>query len=487
MARHPVSAVVAAVAIAVLSGCERRPDDTPVTVSVIGGPAKVGDTGRSPSPASRLLLTATAQGLVRFDTNGGIEPGLAERWIVIDNGRSFIFRLRDAEWADGTSVTANDVVKALRRNLARRDNPLAPYLTAVDEVVAMTPQVIEVRLKRPRPDLLKLFAQPELAIFMPGGAGGSGPFRVQAVRPSGLLLRPAFDPSRSPDDEPGEPRPEEFIDLRGERAAVAIARFASKGSDLVDGGGLDDWPIVRLAGIPPANVRVDVAAGLFGLSFVHRDGFLADPRNRAAVALAIDRQAVAGSLADNWPAIETVLPDRLDSAAAPTVPDWASVPPGERIATARARVALWQADRPGPIRLRIALPSGPGGTMLWGQLGVMLRRANFSPERVGLSADADLRLVDQVAPYDSARWYLRTACQPCGQPVAAAIVAAREAPDLPTRAAHLAAADAALAADVAFVPITKPLRWSLVARRLRAWTPNARAFHPLNHLRPDPK
>ena len=45
---------------------------------------------------SRVLLQSTAQGLVRFDASGQIEPGLAERWIVIDNGMSYIFRLRDA-------------------------------------------------------------------------------------------------------------------------------------------------------------------------------------------------------------------------------------------------------------------------------------------------------------------------------------------------------------------------------------------------------
>jgi len=95
-------------------------------------------------------------------------------------------------------------------------------------------------------------------------------------------------------------------------------------------------------------------------------------------------------------------------------------------------------------------------------------------------------LVDAVAPYDSARWYLRAACQPCGTTAATLIAAARDAPTLQARADRIAEADAALAADVAFIPIAQPLRWSLVAARLRAWTPNARAFHPLNHLRGDP-
>uniref|UniRef100_UPI0030DA92B5 ABC transporter substrate-binding protein n=1 Tax=Pseudomonas canadensis TaxID=915099 RepID=UPI0030DA92B5 len=136
--------------------------------------------------------------VVRFDASGQIEPGIAERWSVIDQGRSYIFRLRDSEWNDGERVTAAEVVKVLRRQLAPGShNVLRPYLTAIDEIVEMTPEVIEIRLKRPRPDLLKLFAQPELAIFRIRPPGGSGPFRATAQRGRSVLLRPAFDPARS--------------------------------------------------------------------------------------------------------------------------------------------------------------------------------------------------------------------------------------------------------------------------------------------------
>jgi len=448
-------------------------------VSVIGGP--VAPPGRAtPTPATRLLLASIAQGLVRFDGNGGIEPGLAERWIVRDDGRSFIFRLREAQWPDGRTVVAADVVPILRRALARGSrNPLAPYLTAIDEIVAMTPQVIEVRLTRPRPDLLKLFAQPEMAIAVAGG--GTGPFRIEPAPGPGVLLRPVVDPARSTDDELEAPAPEEFVRLRGERAAAAILRFAAKKSDLVIGGGLIDWPLVALGDVAPANVRVDTAAGLFGFSIASRAGFLADRDNRAALAMAIDRAAVTAAFREGWATTEVILPEALDSAAAPATPIWAGVPAAERVAVQR-RVAAFG----GPVRLRIALPSGPGANLLYGQIGTALRRVGIEPQRVAMNASADLRLIDAVAPYDSARWYLRTACQPCAEPVAALIGAVRDAPDVATRARMLAQADAALAADVAFIPIARPLRWSLVAARLRAFALNARAFHPLNHLRGDP-
>ena len=66
-----------------------------------------------------------------------------------------------------------------------------------------------------------------------------------------------------------------------------------------------------------------------------------------------------------------------------------------------------------------------------------------------------------------------------------ALEAARDAPTTAERARQIAVADEALDADAAFVPLARPLRWSLVAPRLTAWQPNARAWHPLNRLRND--
>ena len=190
---------------------------------------------------------------------------------------------------------------------------------------------------------------------------------------------------------------------------------------------------------------------------------------------------MTASIRANWPSTGQILPDATDSGAPPFVPAWAQLAPADAVAAARAQVGLW------PVRpvLRIALPVGPGATLLYGQIAASLIAVGITPVRVAPTADADLRLLDRVAPYDSARWYLATACAPCGQTALATILAARDAPTMEERSRRLAAADIALAQDVAFIPIARPLRWSLVAVRLRQWQPNVRAWHPLNRLRPD--
>lgn len=468
-----------------LVGCGRRADVGPVVVSAIGETPSLGDSSLGArAPNDRLLIDSVAQGLVRFDAAGQIEPGVAQRWIVMDDGMSYIFRLRDATWQDGRTVTAEDVVAILKRQLAKSSrNPLKPFLTAIDSIVEMTPEVIEVRLARPRPDLLNLFAQPEMALFRTRPPGGSGPFRLTRNDSVVRVLEPAADPDRDPDQ--AQDGPERNVWLIGERASRAILRFAARKSDLVTGGTFADWPLLRIAEVAPVNIKVDPAAGLFGFRITDRSGIFADKANRAAIAALIDRDAITGGLAAEWAATMQILPAQLDSAAPPAQPLWSLTPIDQRRAAAIKTITGWQARQSAPATVRIALPYGPGATAIWGQIAPMLIGLGLAPQRVGPAARAELTLVDAIAPYDSARWYLVNACQPCAEDVADKINAARLADTLTARAQAIASADVALADDSAFIPIARPFRWSLVATRLRDWQANPRAWHPLNRVRRD--
>lgn len=470
----------------VLAGCERRADQGPVVVSVIGtAPERANPSRALLGEPSRILMQSTAQGLVRFDAAGQVEPALAERWIVIDDGMSYIFRLRDARWADGSAVTADAVVARLKAAIAPASrNPLKPSLGAIDEIVVMTPEVIEVRLRSPRPEMLKLFAQPELALFDMPDMAGSGPFDLARRQGGVVTLMPTAEADAAP-DTPAEPDPRANVLLRGERAARAIARFATRRSDLVAGGTFADWPLLDQVQIAPASLRVEQVAGLFGLAIVDRSGFFALPENRAAIAMAIDRAALVERLGQGWQAETAILPAQYESAGAPARPAWATMTLEQRRAAADARISVWRAANPDMPALRIALPDGPGSNLLYGRIAADLRAIGLASERVALDADADLRLLDMVAPHDNARWFLVQSCRPCGEAAVTALDAARDAATTAERAARLVEADAAVTADAAFIPLARPVRWSLVSQRLREWTANPRGVHPLNHLRGD--
>jgi len=57
------------------------------------------------------------EGLTRFDKFGVPVAGIAERWDVSADGLVYTFHLRDAQWSDGSPVTAQDFTASWRRAL----------------------------------------------------------------------------------------------------------------------------------------------------------------------------------------------------------------------------------------------------------------------------------------------------------------------------------------------------------------------------------
>lgn len=480
MRRPPASILLLALA---LIACRAREDDRPVDISAIGRPLRGADSGRPPLDAPRALLAdATAQGLVAFDAAGQIEPALAERWIVSDEGRSFIFRLGDARWPDGSPVRADQVAARLRAAVASGGrNPYAPILGAIDEIVAVTPQVIDIRLSSPRPNLLQLLAQPEFAMMR--GTRGSGP--MAAALRDGVATLSLPDPA-----DPDAPRPAP-VRLRGERVALAVARYRAGQADGVAGGTFADLPLARAAAPGPTELRFDPAPGLFGLVFTAAPGpraFTADPAIRRTLAMAVDRDALVAAFAvPGWRTETRLIGGDVDDLAAIAAPDWAAAALPARRAEAAATIARWRAARGAPPVLAVALPPGPGSRLLlarlsadWGAIGV--------PVRAALRGETpDLTLIDAVAPGGIASWYLRRfACStgvPCSASGDVALVAARVAPTLAERAVMLREADRIVTATVPFIALARPLRWSLVGQRLTGWRESPRALHPLRHIR----
>lgn len=479
----PLRAALALFLALSLAGCggEKAPEG-PLTVSVIGPEPRFAAVGRDEAPAPQtMLLSAVAQGLVSRDAEGRIEPGLAERWIVSDDGLSYIFRLRRAEWSHGKPVTAEALARNLRALVAPRGgNRLAPYFSAVEEVVAVTPEILEIRLRYPRPHLMDLLAQPEMAML--NGRTGAGPFRLAARNRGAVTLQPIADPLFPETQQAHRP-----VILRGERAAVALVRYQRGGADAVLGGTFDDLPVARAAAPPAQQLRIDPARGLFGLAVVNTRGFLESPENRMAVSMALDRDRITGAFAlPGWQPVASIVPAQLEMPAGPALPGWTAQPAAERIALARARVLAWRGQSTEPVRLSISLPQGPGGRLLFALIALDLERIGIVAERASSPRDADLRLIDAVAPNDSATWFLtRLSCAngfPCDETADRALAESRALPTLAERAAKLAEVDARYEANVPFIPIATPLRWSVVKPGLRGFRPNVRAVHPLNRL-----
>lgn len=68
--------------------------------------------------ASMRISTSLFEGLCRVSQAGKAEPGMAERWDVSEDGKTYTFYLRQGTtWSDGQPVTAQNFVDAWRRAL----------------------------------------------------------------------------------------------------------------------------------------------------------------------------------------------------------------------------------------------------------------------------------------------------------------------------------------------------------------------------------
>ncbi|MDM7957378.1 ABC transporter substrate-binding protein [Blastomonas sp.] len=464
-------------AVLVLAACSGS-DSSPLGISIID-PSKTNNLDAAElAPAAEYLRAATSQGLVRLDSLGNIVPALAERWIVTADGLSYIFRLRNARWENGDTVTSEHVAAALRRRLEiERRTAIGADTTEVRDIRAMTGRVIEIRLLAPQPELLRILTLPELGIRRNGR--GTGPL-VANRQQYWTLLSDRVDDAVSPDSR----RAVRPLQVRTENAARAIARFSMGETSVVLGGKFQHLPYLSAGAVPDNAVRADPVIGLFGLLVINGQGFLSDPANREVVALAIDRDALMNPLGlRGWQTMTRIVPSGLDRYA-PLVSDrWTGLTLDERRERARGQVARWLQDQEKLPELRIAMPPGPGSRLVFGRLKRDLAMVGITGVMVGAKEKADLRLIDEVAHYRQPSWFLnqlscvvRPVCDEAGDVL---LAQAKRMSDPAARAQKMAEAEVSITTSNIFIPLGAPVRFSLVSGNVPGFAITADGWHAL--------
>jgi len=471
----------------------------------------VGDLG-DPASGPRAVLTQSTQlGLVQFDGKGQIVPGLAASWRVVDNGRSLIFRLREAKWSDGRALRAGDVVQVFRRIVATGSrNPLKPLLAGIDNapaimagrapasllgVTAPLDMVVEIRLSAPDTGLLELLATSQAAIVR----GESRPPAIGAFQIADAGKRPLVLARNPRYFDAGDTALGRVLLTAAPDAASGVARFLRGDTDLVIGDGIAGVGEAR-ANAPRGTLRVEAAWGVYGYLANQKTGPLADPRVRRALAMTIDRDALIRDtlgLSEVAPLVSLVPPDAGSGDAAP-VPDWASVDASGRAALAVQLLGAAGYGAGRPLRLNVTLAPGRehiailnAVAVMWAPLGVEVRAVARPPalQRNAIAVgDYDLALVERTAPAAQPLFFLRpftcagSAGRYCNPGADALIDSARGMADEAGRTAALAQAETAILADTPMIPLFVPARWALVARNVGGWTANRGGQHPLAAL-----
>ncbi len=285
-----------------IAGCRSTPRDPQTVVFLIeSSPAnldpRVGTDGQS-EHIDELLF----DGLVARDANFHFTPALAERWEQPDP-LTIVFHLRaGVRFEDGRELTARDVVWTIESmtNPSRAGaviSPKAASYASVDRVEERDPRTVVFHLKHADNFLLTNLSTGAIGM-VPYGSGrdfwqhpvGTGPFRFvsQQIDQEVVIERNPLSWSVAP---------------KIERVRFAVVPDAiTESLELEKGSGdlaINSLPMDSLGVLAKRpNLQLEDSAGtqVQYLAFNLRDPLLKDVRIRQAIACAIDRDLIIGSL-----------------------------------------------------------------------------------------------------------------------------------------------------------------------------------------------
>lgn len=138
---------------------DQRLPEKPVVVEPIESIGKYGGTWRRVALNKFDILMSARLGyepLVRWDRSGTkVIPGVAERWDVLDGGRTYVFHLRKGlKWSDGQPFSSEDIRFYYEDVLLNKEltRSVLPWLTADRQVVSLdTPDPHTVRFRFVKP------------------------------------------------------------------------------------------------------------------------------------------------------------------------------------------------------------------------------------------------------------------------------------------------------------------------------------------------
>lgn len=236
--------------------------------------------------------------LTTIGADGSVEPGLATKWEHDDSLTTWTFTLRDdAEFSDGTPVTADDVVFTYETAMADPESNLGGYMTAIDSLEATDDTTVVFHLNTayaPFDRQVTLVSILPKAIYSEGAKAfgqkpvGSGPYEVvKWTRGDSITLK------RNPD----------YWGKKGtyENVVFQFVPDETTRANSVQSGDLD------IALLGPASVATAKSSDAIDVvdtksnrviytGFNSTAKWLDDADFRKAVSLAIDRDAISEKL-----------------------------------------------------------------------------------------------------------------------------------------------------------------------------------------------
>lgn len=333
MRRIFIFLIVTILSITLVAGCsanqqapEKKPQETQQTEQVkdtlvynLGAePQSVDPAFCSEIPGDQVIYN-NFEALVRHNEKNVIEPAIAEKWDVSQDGLVWTFHIRqNAKWYDGKPVTANDFVYSWKRTL---DPSVGAhyaynlfYVKNAEEyyngkaswddvgIKALDDKTLQVTLKAPTAYILQIFSRHELVpvrqdmvekdpegwAMHPETYIGNGPF--QMVK---WVHNDTIEFVKNPnywDAQNVKLNKLIFTEIADEN--TALSAFESGQVDL-----MDNPPAQELSRLKDEGYLISVPTiGTYYLSYNVNKKPLDDPRVREALTLAIDRKAIVENI-----------------------------------------------------------------------------------------------------------------------------------------------------------------------------------------------
>lgn len=333
------------------------------------------DPHRCPEVACANILRDLFEGLVAEDGAGRLIPGLAERWTVSEDGRTWTFHLRpDARWSNGETLDAPQVLASLRRAFAPATAaPFAGHLDAIANagpvqrglqppealgVAAPDAHTLVFSLSRsadlPRlltlpvayPVHLPALAEHGARHTRPGNLVSNGAYRLADWLPQAHVTL-----ERNPHFREPAPIPRVRFHVT-EDAASELRRFEAGGLHITET--LPPQPLAHLRARFGDQLRISPYLGSFWLGFnLERPPFKGDPALREALSLAVDRDILTRHVTGlgESPAFGVVPPGVADyEPPLPAVTAWTQARREQR---ARALYAQAGYSRENPLQVEL--------------------------------------------------------------------------------------------------------------------------------------
>lgn len=116
------------------------------------------------SPNEMFAQAMLYDSLVMYNNDGSIVPGLAEKWTVSEDGKTYTFTLRDGvKYSDGSLLTAENVKRNFDTVIANSEaHSWLEVVAVIDAVEVAGPQMVTIHLKNAYYPFLQ-----ELALIRP--------------------------------------------------------------------------------------------------------------------------------------------------------------------------------------------------------------------------------------------------------------------------------------------------------------------------------